>query len=67
MIDKPKMVQDDPAITPFTCCVHLNNLQQFLPFVFQVIAVNILLPNNSLELWLKVRSKFNIFNGSGLE
>jgi hypothetical protein len=67
MIDNPKMVQHDPAIPPFTCYVHLNNLQQFLPFVFQVIPGNILLPNNALELWLKVRDKFNIFNGSGLE
>jgi hypothetical protein len=67
MIDKPKMVQHDPAIPPFTHYVHLNNLQQFLPFVFQVILGNIFLPNNSLELWLKVRSKFNIFNGSGLK
>ena len=67
MIDKPKMVQHDPPIPPFTSYVHLNNLQQFLPFVFQVIPRNVLLPNNALELWIKERSKFNVFNGSGIE
>ena len=49
MIDKPEMVHHDPTIPPFTSYVHLNNLQQFLPFLFQVIPMNIPFPNNSLE------------------